>query len=132
PSRPARAAGAMFGAALGAASLHRSLATRVAALRPYLTPDPRPARGDAGAGNSGPETAESGVRRSIRRHMVVGGAALILLTGGMGTWAVTTELSGAVIALGHLVVASNVKAVQHPTGGTVGAIHVRDGDRVEA
>jgi HlyD family secretion protein len=35
-----------------------------------------------------------------------------------------------VIAAGQVVVDSNVKKVQHPTGGVVGEIRVRDGDRV--
>ena len=41
----------------------------------------------------------------------------------------TTELAGAVIAPGQLVVDSNVKKVQHPTGGVVGELASRDGDR---
>ena len=41
-------------------------------------------------------------------------------------------LSGAVIAQGSLVVESNVKRVQHPTGGVVGELMVHDGARVEA
>ena len=42
-----------------------------------------------------------------------------------------TELAGAVIAPGFLVVDSNVKKVQHPTGGVVGELRVRDGDPVK-
>ena len=42
------------------------------------------------------------------------------------------EIAGAVIAPGELVVDSNVKKVQHPTGGVVGELRVRDGDRVKA
>jgi HlyD family secretion protein len=52
--------------------------------------------------------------------------------GGPRRLAVTTEFSGAVIASGQLVVDSNVKKVQHPTGGVVGELHVRDGARVAA
>jgi membrane fusion protein, type I secretion system len=69
---------------------------------------------------------------SIRRHLVAGAVAALLLIGGVGGWAVTTELSGAVIAQGILVVDSNVKKVQHPTGGVVGEVRVRDGDHVKA
>jgi HlyD family secretion protein len=71
-------------------------------------------------------------RRSIRRHALTGIAALAVLAGGLGGWAMTTELSGAVIAAGSLVVDTNVKKVQHPTGGVVGELRVRDGDRVKA
>ena len=70
--------------------------------------------------------------RSIRRHVLGGIAALIMLLAGVGGWASTTELSGAVVASGVLVVDSNVKKVQHPTGGVVGELHVRDGKRVIA
>lgn len=70
--------------------------------------------------------------QSIGRHLALGGAAIVLLIGGVGGWTVTTELSGAVIASGQLVVDSNVKKVQHPTGGVVGELKVREGDRVKA
>ncbi|HYG63260.1 MAG TPA: biotin/lipoyl-binding protein, partial [Thermoanaerobaculia bacterium] len=71
-------------------------------------------------------------RRSIRRHTAIGLASAAFLVGGLGGWAVVTELSGAVVAPGQVVVDSHVKKVQHPTGGVVGEILVRDGDRVRA
>ena len=40
----------------------------------------------------------------------------ILLVFGVGSWAATAQLSGAVIAAGTLVVNTNVKKVQHPSG----------------
>ena len=55
----------------------------------------------------------------------------ILLAGGVGGWAAMTEISGAVIAPGMLVVDSHVKDVQHAKGGIVGEILARDGDRVK-
>jgi HlyD family secretion protein len=55
-----------------------------------------------------------------------------MLTAGVGGWAATTELAGAVIASGSVVVDSNVKKVQHLTGGIVGELMVRDGSRVRA
>lgn len=70
--------------------------------------------------------------RSIRRCLLAGVASLGLLVGGVGGLAAMTELSGAVIAQGTLVVDSNVKKVQHPSGGVVGAILVREGDRVKS
>src|SRR6266403_1130797 len=70
--------------------------------------------------------------RSIRRHLWAGVLIVALLAGGVGGWAATTEIAGAVIAPGFLVVESNVKKVQHPTGGVVGEIRARDGDRVKA
>jgi HlyD family secretion protein len=70
-------------------------------------------------------------RSSIRRHLGLGLAAAVILAGGIGGWAATAEIAGAVIAPGSLVVDSNVKKVQHPTGGVVGELHVRDGDQVK-
>lgn len=71
-------------------------------------------------------------RISLRRHLQVGTTAVAFLVGGVGGWAATTELSGAVIAAGQLVVDSSVKKVQHPTGGVVGELRVKEGDRVKA
>ncbi|NNM70916.1 HlyD family type I secretion periplasmic adaptor subunit [Enterovirga aerilata] len=70
--------------------------------------------------------------RSLRNHLAAGVAVATFLVAGVGGWAATTELSGAVIAPGMLVVDSNVKKVQHPTGGVVGELRVRDGDRVKS
>ena len=69
---------------------------------------------------------------SIHRHIIVGGAVVAFLAIGLGGWASTAEISGALIAQGSLVVDSNVKKVQHPTGGVVGEVRVRDGDHVKA
>ena len=69
--------------------------------------------------------------RSISRHTLAGLVIVIVLTGGVGGWAGTMTLSGALIAQGSVVVDSNVKKVQHPTGGIVGELRVRDGDRVK-
>jgi HlyD family secretion protein len=69
---------------------------------------------------------------SIRRHLLGGCVIALMLTVGVGGWATTTELSGAVIAPGSVVVDSNVKKVQHLTGGIVGELLVRDGQRVRA
>ena len=71
-------------------------------------------------------------RASIRRHIFVGGIAVVFLAVGLGGWAVTAEIAGALIAQGSLVVNSNVKKVQHLSGGVVGEVRARDGDRVKA
>jgi HlyD family secretion protein len=77
-------------------------------------------------------TPPSSTRRSIRRNILAGVLVFAALAAGVGGWAGTTELSGALIAPGSIVVDSNVKKVQHPTGGVVGELRVRDGDRVKA
>jgi HlyD family secretion protein len=71
-------------------------------------------------------------RASIRRHLLISLVAVILLVGGIGGWAANSEFTGAVIAQGALVVDSNVKKVQHPTGGVVAELNVRDGDQVKS
>ncbi len=69
---------------------------------------------------------------SIRRYTIAGVAVVVFLTLGVGGWATTTEIAGALIAPGTVVVESNIKKVQHPTGGVVGELRVKDGDRVKA
>lgn len=70
--------------------------------------------------------------QSIQRYMVVGLIMFGVVTFGIGGWAATLQLSGAVIGQGVVVVDSSVKKVQHATGGIVGELRVREGDRVNA
>src|SRR5262245_36365962 len=77
-------------------------------------------------------TVSPELRGMLRRQTVAIVAAALLLVVGLGGWAMTTEFSGAVIAAGQLVVDSNVKKVQHPTGGVVGSLNVREGSQVKA
>lgn len=74
----------------------------------------------------------SPTRRSIRRNVLAGMTVFVILAAGVGGWAGTTELSGALIASGQVEVDSNVKKMQHPTGGVVGELRVREGHRVRA
>ncbi len=75
---------------------------------------------------------EKRAQPSIRRHLLVALVAGALLVVGVGGWATTTELAGAVIAPGQLVAESSVKLVQHPEGGVVVELAVAEGDMVEA
>ncbi len=79
-----------------------------------------------------PAAAPGSSRESIYRHLLAGALVVLLLAGGVGGWASTTQIAGALIAQGSIVVDSNVKKVQHPTGGVVGKLNVQDGDRVKA
>lgn len=69
---------------------------------------------------------------AVRRYLFLGLSLTILLVFGLGGWAVATEIAGAVIASGHVVVESNVKKIQHPTGGVIGEIDVKEGQPVKA
>jgi HlyD family secretion protein len=79
-----------------------------------------------------PDNREFEPQASIRRHLLACAGLSVALFFGFGGWAVTTEFSGAVIAEGQLVVESNVKTIQHPTGGVVGELLVQEGSVVKA
>src|SRR5262245_6718849 len=71
-------------------------------------------------------------RASVRGYMLGGLVVVFLLLGGIGVWAARTNISGAVLAGGVVVVESEVKKVQHPTGGVVAEIMVNNGSHVKA
>jgi HlyD family secretion protein len=71
-------------------------------------------------------------RASLDRHLSAGLLLVALMVCGAGVWAATAQIAGAVVATGNIVVESNVKKVQHRTGGVVSELRVRDGERVEA
>jgi HlyD family secretion protein len=75
-------------------------------------------------------SATPATRRSLKRHML-GVLGIVGLAGMAGAWTGATELSGAIIATGSLVVESNIKKVQHPTGGIVATLNVQEGARVK-
>jgi membrane fusion protein, type I secretion system len=76
--------------------------------------------------------AATAPRAGVRGYMLAGFAIIFLVLGGAGVWAAHTQISGAVIASGLVVVETSVKKVQHPTGGIVGKILVKNGDHVAA
>src|SRR3954471_24386131 len=67
---------------------------------------------------------------TLRRLSVTGMSLIALFGGTIGVWAAVSTLSGAVVAPAQFVVDSSVKKGQHATGGTVGELRVREGDRV--
>jgi HlyD family secretion protein len=71
-------------------------------------------------------------RRAIAQCLWAVLAATVVLVLGLGGWAASTQFAGAVVAPGVLVAESDVKKVQHPTGGIVGQLLVRDGAHVNA
>lgn len=71
-------------------------------------------------------------RWSARGPVLVGFVALLVMFGGFGAWAVGARIAGAVVAGGQVEVEQNRQVVQHPDGGVVAEILVRDGQRVEA
>ena len=63
-------------------------------------------------------------------RMLAGLVLAVGLLGGLGRWAYTAELAGAVISQGIIVVEANVQSIQHRDGGIVSEIAVREGDEV--
>ena len=56
------------------------------------------------------------VDASVKTYLACGLAVVFFIVGGIGVWAATTNIAGAVVGAGLIVVESNVKKVQHPTG----------------
>jgi HlyD family secretion protein len=71
--------------------------------------------------------------RVAMRHQVIWGVTVLAVLGGTATaWAALAKLDSAVVAPGVVVVEGSVKKVQHPTGGVVGRLLVKEGQRVKA
>jgi HlyD family secretion protein len=70
---------------------------------------------------------QSQISAQVRRCMLVS----LVFGAGAIAWSVLAPLEGAVASSGTLIVESNVKKVQHPTGGVVGRIEVREGQHVK-
>lgn len=71
-------------------------------------------------------------RWRMRSFLIFGYATLAALVLGLGVWGAMARISGAVVAPGTVEVEGNRQVVQHLSGGVIAAIHVRDGDVVEA
>ncbi len=69
---------------------------------------------------------------SAKGFIVSGILMLLILVGGLGSWAALTQIAGAVIASGLVEVDQNQQVVQHPDGGVVKSILVDEGDLVKA
>lgn len=74
----------------------------------------------------------TGSRFSVWRPVLVGLAATLILVLGFGLWATTTRIAGAIVAPGRIEVEQDRQVVQHPDGGVVEAILVREGEAVAA
>lgn len=75
--------------------------------------------------------SKSGTVDSMARTGWFGLLVVFLLIAGLGGWGAYASISGAVVASGRIVVASNVKRIQHREGGIVRQIHVKDGNFVK-
>lgn len=71
-------------------------------------------------------------RLAMRPYILSGFATLALLLGGFGLWSVSSQISGAVVATGQIEVDQSRQIVQHPDGGVVETVAVREGQAVAA
>lgn len=71
-------------------------------------------------------------RWPARGALIVGLVGIFLLFGGFGAWAMYSRIAGAVVAPGQVEVEQHRQVVQHPDGGVVEAILVKEGDTVDA
>ena len=69
---------------------------------------------------------------SIRRVALAGWLIIAIFFGGIGSWAVTAPLNGAVVGNAVVKVDGNRKSVQHLDGGIVKELRVKEGDKVDA
>ena len=72
------------------------------------------------------------VGRMFENELRLGLRVLLVAAVLGGGWLTLVPLAGAIVVPGNLVVQSNVKAIQHPTGGIVAEIKVDNGKRVAA
>jgi HlyD family secretion protein len=69
---------------------------------------------------------------SARRPLWIGWLTMLTLVGGFGAWSVMTTIAGAVVTSGQIEVDQQRQIVQHPDGGVVEEIAVKDGQVVVA
>lgn len=75
----------------------------------------------------GAEAPSDSARGTIAAGLVI----LVVFFSGVGGWALTAPLNGAVVGNAVIEVEGNRKAVQHPDGGVVKELRVKEGDHVQ-
>src|SRR6478609_2339565 len=69
---------------------------------------------------------------SIRKVSFAGWLIIAIFFGGIGTWAVTAPLNGAVVGNAVIKIEGNRKSVQHLDGGIVKEMRIKEGDKVNS
>jgi HlyD family type I secretion membrane fusion protein len=95
-------------------------AMRIGAISPVASPVAKTIAGD-GAPND-----------SIKRVALAGWLIIAVFFGGIGAWAATAPLNGAVVGNAVVKVDGNRKSVQHLDGGIVKELRIKEGDKVSA
>src|SRR2546423_8456584 len=91
---------------------------RIGAISPVASPVAKTVPGD-GAPND-----------SITRVALAGWLIIALFFGGIGSWAATAPLNGAIVGNAIIKVEGNRKSVQHLDGGIVKDLRIKEGDKV--
>jgi HlyD family type I secretion membrane fusion protein len=89
--------------------------------RPSAIPSSPASPGDPGAPSD-----------SIKRVALAGWLIIAVFFGGIGCWAATAPLNGAVVGNAVVKVEGNRKSIQHLDGGIVKQLRVKEGDKVNA
>lgn len=79
-----------------------------------------------------PSDEATAARLSARRPVLLGAITTGVLLVGFGGWSLFTEISGAIVAPGQIAVAQDRQVVQHPDGGVVAEIAVKEAQSVQA
>ena len=95
-------------------------AMRIGAISPVASPVAKTVAGD-GAPND-----------SIKRVALAGWLIIAIFFGGIGGWAATAPLNGAVVGNAVVKVDGNRKSVQHLDGGIVKELRIKEGDKLGA
>jgi HlyD family type I secretion membrane fusion protein len=69
---------------------------------------------------------------SIKRVALAGWLIIAVFFGGIGAWAATAPLNGAVVGNAVVKVEGNRKSVQHLDGGIIKELRIKEGDKVSA
>ena len=75
-------------------------------------------------------SSAGGASDSIGRVTLAGWLIVAVFFGGIGAWAATAPLNGAVIGNAVVKIEGNRKSVQHLDGGIVKELRIREGDKV--
>ncbi len=65
-------------------------------------------------------------------YLTFGLLSVLILLAGLSLWAASARLAGAIVAPGKIAMADGQRPIQHPDGGVLEALFVRDGDYVKA
>lgn len=69
---------------------------------------------------------------AVHASLWLGGITLVLLLLGLGLWAAQARIAGAVIATGRIDIDGGSYGLQHPDGGVIAEIAIREGQEVQA